>query len=90
MPPRDEPSPGETLPYAGRWIARLGERIVGQGGTPVREYYGLGSDPWELTNLLHDGNSGNDPDVGGLTAQLARDRRCVGYGPENGEPPPCP
>jgi len=25
---------GKKSPYAGRWIARLGERIVGQGGTP--------------------------------------------------------
>ena len=32
------PTPPEDLgnlgPYAGRWIARLGDRIVGQGGTP--------------------------------------------------------
>ena len=34
MPPRVKPSPGEFSSYAGRWIARLGERIVGQGGTP--------------------------------------------------------
>lgn len=25
---------GNLNPYAGRWVARLGERIVGQGGTP--------------------------------------------------------
>lgn len=26
--------PDEAEPYAGRWIAQLGERVVGQGGTP--------------------------------------------------------
>src|SRR5574341_490744 len=35
--PRVPASPaelGDLGPYAGRWIARLGKRIVGQGGTP--------------------------------------------------------
>jgi arylsulfatase A-like enzyme len=62
----------------------------GQAGTPVRELYRLDSDPWQLTNLLHDGNAANDPDAGSLSAQLARDRRCVGHGAPNAEPPPCP
>ena len=31
----EEPD-GGLLPYAGRWIAMLGERIVGQGGTPTQ------------------------------------------------------
>src|SRR5439155_2088280 len=44
----------------------------------VREYYALYSDPYEMTNLLQDGNSANDPNVSALSAQLQRDRFCVG------------
>jgi arylsulfatase A-like enzyme len=48
------------------------------GGNPVREYYNLKADPYEMTNLLQDGNPGNDPNVSALSAQLQRDRFCVG------------
>ncbi len=61
-----------------------------EGGGPVQEYYDLAADPWQLTNLLHDGNPANDPPVGALAAQLTRDRRCMGHGPPSAEPPPCP
>jgi arylsulfatase A-like enzyme len=43
-----------------------------------REYYDLVNDPWQLTNLLADGNPTNDPDVARLHAQLTSDRRCAG------------
>jgi arylsulfatase A-like enzyme len=43
-----------------------------------REYYDLERDPFELHNLLGDGNSSNDPDVAALSAQLAHDRACEG------------
>ena len=43
-----------------------------------REYYDLANDPFELRNLLHDGNPANDPDVAPIAAQLAADRSCVG------------
>jgi arylsulfatase A-like enzyme len=43
-----------------------------------REYYDLTSDPYELTNLLGDGDTGNDPNVAPLAAQLAEDRVCSG------------
>lgn len=42
------------------------------------EYYDLRSDPWQLTNLLNDGEPGNDPDLGPLSQTLARDRVCRG------------
>lgn len=51
------------------------------GLTPTfREYYDLRRDPWQLDNLLGDRVPGNDPDVTGLSAQLAADRRCAGAG----------
>lgn len=43
-----------------------------------REYYDLMSDPYELNNLLGDGNAGNDPATAPLAAQLAQDRICTG------------
>jgi len=60
------------------------------GTGPVREYYQISTDPWQLTNMLHDGDLSNDPLVPPLADQLARDRRCAGHGPPGGEPPPCP
>lgn len=43
-----------------------------------REYYDRASDPWELQNLLVDGDPTNDPNVGVLSAQLQADRGCSG------------
>jgi arylsulfatase A-like enzyme len=43
-----------------------------------REYYNLVSDPYQLTNLLHDGNTGNDPAVAPLQAQADADQTCAG------------
>jgi arylsulfatase A-like enzyme len=45
-----------------------------------REYYDLTADPWEMDNLLGDGNAANDPSTAGLSAQLAADRGCAGAG----------
>jgi arylsulfatase A-like enzyme len=58
------------------------------GGNPVREYYALYNDPYEMTNLLQDGNPSNDPNVSTLSEQLQRDRFCVGSEcpPGNGAP----
>ncbi len=42
-----------------------------------REYYDLTSDPWQLQNLLSDGNAANDPATAALSAQLAADRGCA-------------
>jgi arylsulfatase A-like enzyme len=41
-----------------------------------REYYDLDSDPWQLSNLLADGNASDKPDVERLSAELAADRVC--------------
>ena len=43
-----------------------------------REYYDLTTDPFELINLLGDGDSANDPDVSAVAADLAADRNCSG------------
>jgi arylsulfatase A-like enzyme len=42
-----------------------------------REYYNLTGDPYQLTNLLHDGTTGNDPDVLPLQAQADADQTCA-------------
>jgi arylsulfatase A-like enzyme len=43
-----------------------------------QEYYDLTSDPYELENLLRDGNDANDPQVGALSKRLAGYRVCSG------------
>lgn len=50
------------------------------------EYYDLVEDPWQLVNLLGDGDPTNDPSIAGLAAQLALDRQCAGTVAVN----PCP
>jgi len=42
------------------------------------EYYDLKKDPWQLRNLLHDGDRRNDPPLKRVKAQLRRDMRCRG------------
>jgi hypothetical protein len=48
------------------------------GRTTFREYYDLRRDPFQLRNLLHDGNRGNNPNRRALSEQLAADRACEG------------
>jgi arylsulfatase A-like enzyme len=43
-----------------------------------REYYDLLADPFELENLLNDGDPTNDPDFSAAATQLALDRDCAG------------
>jgi arylsulfatase A-like enzyme len=45
-----------------------------------REYYDLVADPWQLDNLLEDGDDSEPPprDVVRLSVRLGRDRRCEG------------
>jgi arylsulfatase A-like enzyme len=49
----------------------------GTANVVFREYYDLTTDPFELDNLLADGDPTNDPDVRAISAQLAADRRCA-------------
>ena len=59
------------------------------GETTFREYYDLVSDPYQLTNLLADGDPANDPsneELSQLSLSIQRDRRCEG---SNG-PGECP
>jgi arylsulfatase A-like enzyme len=48
------------------------------GATTFREYYDLIRDPWQLRNMLHAAIPPDDPAIAELSAQLGRDRRCVG------------
>ena len=60
----------ESYQYV-EWYDALGNLIF-------REYYDLVEDPYQLVNLLHDGNTENDPDVSAIAAQLDDDRECAG------------
>lgn len=60
-----------------------------QGTVIFREYYDLDDDPWQLKNLLEDGDPSNDPPAGelaDLSARLRQDRTCRGTAGQN----PCP
>jgi hypothetical protein len=61
-----------TSLYVEHYDPAYRERIV------FREYYDLVADPFELENLLADGNSANDPNTAALSAQLAADQDCTG------------
>lgn len=74
----------EYLNSAGTIPSRMDD-----GTTTLREYYDLTSDPFQLTNLLHDGNPLDDPATAELAAMLARDRNCSGTScPPGGGPLP--
>jgi arylsulfatase A-like enzyme len=67
------------------------EIYAADGTVTDREYYNLISDPYELNNLLKDGNPNNDSDANTLTQQLAQDRNCSGrLGKEVVGRSPCP
>ena len=54
------------------------EYYDGSGGLLAREFYDLDDDPWELHNLLGDGDPSNDPDVTEVAMQLEEYRTCAG------------
>jgi arylsulfatase A-like enzyme len=68
------------IPTWGALYTRRYEYVEYDVGNRIafREYYDLRHDPYELTNLLHDGTATDDPDVAALHRQLAADRSCSG------------
>ena len=48
------------------------------GRVTFREYYDLRKDPFQLHNLLHDGDRANDPDFGALASEIRKRARCNG------------
>jgi arylsulfatase A-like enzyme len=48
------------------------------GQVSFREYYDLVNDPWQLTNLLGDGTTSNDPPIGWIVTRLDQDAVCSG------------
>ncbi|GFJ94452.1 hypothetical protein Prum_080940 [Phytohabitans rumicis] len=60
----------------GRW--QYTEYYDGGGRRVDREYYDLTADPWQLSNVLGDGEPANDPDLAPLADALAAQRRCTG------------
>jgi arylsulfatase A-like enzyme len=90
VPPRDrllleaEPQDGRVPNWAAtrsaeyQYVEYYGETT---GAVTFREYYDLGTDPWQLVNLFADRDPGNDPpaeEAARLSAILARDRSCEG------------
>ncbi len=72
---------GASAPrWASLWTRRYQytEYYAEDGDIVFREFYALRADPWQLTNLLHDGRPGNDPDVEALHDRLRLDMGCVG------------
>jgi arylsulfatase A-like enzyme len=71
---------GSTAPpWASTWSRHYQyTEYYDAGEITFREYYDLDHDPWQLVNLLKDGRSGNDPDIGPLHDLLTADRSCVG------------
>ena len=52
------------------------------GRPRYREFYDLRTDPWQVKNLLGDGDAANDPSdfvIKQLEMQLERDRTCAGF-----------
>lgn len=68
------PSWASTRTRRGQYI----EMYDGSGQVTFREFYRLGQDAWQLTNVLRDADRGNDPDLAFLHRRLERDRSCTG------------
>lgn len=51
---------------------------VSKGHVVFREFYDLRHDPWQLTNLLNDGDPSDDPNVTTLHARLEHWQHCRG------------
>jgi hypothetical protein len=65
------------------------EYYSSEAGVLFKEFYDLAADPWQLTNLLHDRDSTNDPpqeELDAMRSLVARGQRCRGTTGRN----PCP
>jgi hypothetical protein len=62
----------------------------GDEPVPLREYYDLVGDPWQLFNPFGDLDPSNDPDTSADAIQLELDRSCAGTSNGPGDPPECP
>lgn len=73
-------NPGFPAPTWHALITRRYEYVeyVSKRRVVYREYYDLVRDPWELTNLFHDGVAGNEPNVKALHARLRALQHCSG------------
>ena len=54
--------------------------IANPATVTFREYHNLVADPYELVNLLADGNPSNDPDTAPLAQTPRAARQCTGGG----------
>jgi arylsulfatase A-like enzyme len=73
----DEPTWSGVLTKTWIYVEYLSDRTE---DVTFREYYSLRDDPYQLVNLLHDGDEANDPDVARLSAMLGQLRSCAGAG----------
>jgi arylsulfatase A-like enzyme len=71
----DEPSWTAVLTKSWIYVEYVSDRTK---EVTFREYYRIRGDPYQLVNLLHDGDDANDPNVARLAALLARLRSCAG------------
>jgi arylsulfatase A-like enzyme len=71
----DEPSWTAVLTKSWIYVEYVSDRTK---EVTFREYYRIRGDPYQLVNLLHDGDDANDPNVARLAAVLARLRSCAG------------
>lgn len=60
------------------YIEYYGQTTSTSGTPSFREYYDMVNDPYQMQNLLMDGNSANDPDVAALSALLSSQKTCSG------------
>jgi arylsulfatase A-like enzyme len=72
--PDDLPTWKATLTHDYQYTEYYNE----SGKMIFREYFNLKKDPFQLNNLLRDGNPNNNPNPAGLSATLKDDRNCDG------------
>lgn len=78
----NDPANGKHIPswatVRGRSFQYIETYDISTGALRFREWYDLTADPFQLTNLLADGNPGNDPSTTAVVSRLATYRQCAG------------